>query len=167
MPQTETPIDLLVIVSDGEDVEPDALDQQTRDLLQEMLDLDVSSAELAKAGPAPEGTKAAEVVTLGAVAVAVLPRVLPRLIEFLQAWVLRAESRKVKIKSQVGERTLEIEFSSDALSPEDLQRLAKTLNSVSAQTAAPKRSARAHRRDASSRQGSGMLPRPVSPLLRG
>ncbi len=79
---------------------------------------------LARAGAAPEGSKAAEVLTLGAVAVAVLPAVLPKIVEFCQAWALRGQGRTVKFKGKVGGQ--DIEFEGKA---EDLQRVLSMLSS--------------------------------------
>ena len=62
--------DLVLQIDTGEDADADELDRLTRQLRDEIWELDVESAELVKAGPAPEGTKAVEAMTLGALAVA-------------------------------------------------------------------------------------------------
>ncbi len=59
------------------------------------------------------GAKAGEAVTVGALALSVLPAVLPKLLEFLQAWVLRTKSRSVKVKADLGGRIVEVECSGD------------------------------------------------------
>ncbi len=115
--RTETDLNLFVDVSAHSDLERDEIDQMTRDLRLELLEIDVTSAELVHGGSAPDGTKTAEVITLGTVAVAVLPSVLPKLVEFLQAWTTRSESRKVKIKSG----SIEVEIP-PSLPAEELKR---------------------------------------------
>ena len=117
----------LILNIQAEDLDPDRLDQLTRGLRGELLELGVESAELASAGEAPEGTKTADPVTLGVLAVAVLPAFLPKLLEFLQSWSMRAENRRVRIKIQAGERSVEVEYSPSALSQEELTKLVETL----------------------------------------
>jgi hypothetical protein len=101
---------LTLLVNEGADVAPEDLDKLTRQLRREIEDLGVESVRLAADEPAPSGTKSMEAVTLGALAVAVLPTALPRLIEFLQAWSLRGKDRTVKIKATVGDRTVDVEY---------------------------------------------------------
>ena len=72
-----------------EDWDAEELHSLARQLAGELGDQPVESVELARAGAAPEGTKSPEAITLGAVAVAVLPSVLPKIVEFCQAWALR------------------------------------------------------------------------------
>ena len=105
----EESIQLHLDLQMGEDAVPDELDLLTRQLHRELRELDVEEVDLIKDTQAPEGTKSAEVVTLGALAVAVLPTVLPKLIDFLQAWAMRADNRTIKVKTQVGEKSLEFE----------------------------------------------------------
>jgi hypothetical protein len=100
---------LTVIVGAGEDLPPEELDALARGLLRELREQEVESAELASAGAAPEGTKAGEVITLGAVALAVLPAFLPKIVDFIQAWALRGQGRMVKFKGKVGGQDLEFE----------------------------------------------------------
>lgn len=116
-------------ISAGE-MDPERLDLLTRQLRQELLDLEVESVDFIQEDQLPEGAKAADVVTLGALAVAVLPNFLPKVIEFLQSWSLRSEGRKVKVKSQVGDRAIELEYTPDAMSQQELKTLVETLTSA-------------------------------------
>lgn len=109
------------------DIDPDTLDQLTRGLRGELLELGVDSAELVSAGEAPEGAKTADPVTLGMLAVAVLPAFLPKLLEYLQSWSMRAENRRVRVKTQAGDRSVEVEYSPSALSQEEIAQLVRTL----------------------------------------
>ena len=116
----------------------DQLDLATRNLREELYDLGVDSAELISEGEAPTGTKTADPVTIGALAVAVLPTFLPRLIEYLQSWCLRGENRKVRIKTQVGDHSVEVEYSPSAISQEELTHLVSQLTkSIKADTDTP------------------------------
>ena len=97
-------------------------------LRSELLDLDTESVDLIKGESPPAGTKSAEAVTAGTLAVAVLPAFLPKLLEYLQSWTMREEQRKVKVKSQIGDRSIELEYSPNALSQDELKELVTTLN---------------------------------------
>lgn len=101
----------------------DTIDLTTRELLGELRDIDLESAELLTDKSIPEGSKSAEATTLGILAIAVLPAVLPQLIELLQAWVTRTDDRIVKIRSQKGERILEIEYCPDSISNKELSQM--------------------------------------------
>ena len=76
-----------------------------------------SVAALLEIGPA----------SVGALAVTILPPLLPQLIGYLLNWSKRADNRKVKIKTQVGDRSLEFEFSPEAMSKDELNNLVNTL----------------------------------------
>lgn len=122
------PINLILQLDAGKESDAEELDRLTRLLLTEIQELDVESVELVKGQEPPEGAKSAELVTLGSLAVAVLPTVFPKLIEFLQSWSMRAENRTVKIKTQVGDRSIEVEYSPATMSTAELKRVVKTLS---------------------------------------
>jgi hypothetical protein len=74
-------------------------------------------------------------MTIGALAVAVVPQLLPKLIEFLQAWSLRGKDRTVKIKASVGDRSVDIEYpegASEEAVRELIQKMTDTLAPPSA-----------------------------------
>ncbi len=106
---------------------PEELDQMTRQLRNELMEIEVESVDLVRAKEIPKGAKAGEVLELGTLAVAVLPVFIPKVIEYLQSWSLRAESRRVSVKAQVGDRSIEIEYSPSAMSPAGLKNLVETL----------------------------------------
>jgi hypothetical protein len=108
----------LMVQIELDDSDDEELDALARQLAGELSEQEVESVELARSGAAPKGSKAAEALTLGAVAVAVLPAVLPKIVEFIQAWALRGQGRTVKFKGKVGGQ--DIEFEGKA---EDLQRI--------------------------------------------
>lgn len=128
MPTSETAVNLTLQLGMGTDEDPETLDRLARQLLAEIQDLDVESAGLVKGGPAPEGAKSADLVTLGSLAVVVLPAVMPKVVEMLQSWAMRAENRTVKIKSQVADRSIELEYSPTALTPAQLNQLVTTIS---------------------------------------
>jgi hypothetical protein len=112
----------------GADVGDDELDLQTRSLRRELLELGAGSAELLRSQSAPAGTKSVEAVTLGSLALVVLPDFLPKLVEHLQSWTQSDQNRRVKIKTQVGDRSIELEYLPSALPDKELTRLVETLS---------------------------------------
>lgn len=103
-------LDLEIDAADATDEE---LDRVTRQLLSELRELNVESVELAKSTPAPGGSKG-DPITIGSIALEVLPVAIPSVIALVQAWVMRGQGRTVKFKGKG------IEFEG---SPEELQKL--------------------------------------------
>jgi hypothetical protein len=113
---TEDPIELEIEILAQDTTEED-LDEMTRYLLKELRETDVLSANLVSIGTAPEGSKG-DAVTIGTLALEVLPAVLPSVVGMVQAWVMRGQGRTVKFKGKG------IEFEG---SPEELQKLLERL----------------------------------------
>jgi len=107
-----------------DDGDAEELDHMTRQLLKELREQEVESADLVVSGAAEAGTKAADPVTIGAIALAVLPTVAPKVIEFLQQWSSRRSGRTVKFKGKLGGEDIEFEGSQ-----QDLQEILATLSS--------------------------------------
>ena len=99
------------------DVTDEDIDWMTRQLLAELRGLDVESAELTKGGKAPAGTKG-DPISIGSIALELLPSVLPSVVGLVQAWASRGQGRTVKFKG------MGIEFEG---SSEDLHKLLDTL----------------------------------------
>jgi hypothetical protein len=121
---------LILNIDLGEEADEEELLEATLQLRAELMDLDVEKAEFLKEGELPEGAKSAEVVTLGSLAVVVLPIVVPKLLEFLQSWTLRGEDRKVTLKTQSGDRSIELEYMPSAMPADELQRLIQTMTAA-------------------------------------
>ena len=115
-----TELNIEISASDATDEE---LDRMTRQLLSELRETNVESAELAKGGDAPRGTKSGDVVAMGSIVMTVLPTILPTIVGMVQTWATRGQGRTVKFKGKVGREMIEFEGSA-----EDLQRLLKTLS---------------------------------------
>jgi hypothetical protein len=99
------------------------IDRMTRQLLSELREMDVDSAELGKGGPAPHGTKGLDPVTAGSILLTALPVMLPKVVDGIQAWAMRGSNRTVKFKGRIAGQAVEFEGSG-----EDLQRLLATLD---------------------------------------
>ena len=117
---------LALYVDPGEQVDDDELDRVTRRLLAEIQELDVDLVELVRDEASPEGTKSAEAITIGALAMAILPSAIPPFFELLKAWSLRGDNRKVKIKTEIRGQPVELEYSGK-MSPAELESIRKLL----------------------------------------
>jgi len=113
---TEDLIELEIEVLAKDTTEED-LDKMTRNLLKELRETDVTSANLVSIGTSPEGSKG-DPITIGMLALEVLPVALPSVIGLIQAWVMRGQGRTVKFKGNG------IEFEGTA---EELQKLLEKL----------------------------------------
>jgi hypothetical protein len=122
MSTTNEPLHLSLYIEPGDEVDDDELDRITRRLMAEIQTLDVESVELLRDELTPEGAKSAEALTLGALLMAVLPGAIPPLVGLIQAWLLRDKNRKVKIKTEVEGRLVELEYSG-TISQDELETL--------------------------------------------
>ena len=127
-----------LFVDAGRDALAEEVDTLTRRLRTEIEEIGVEAVTLRTTDQVPSGTKSMEAVTIGALAVTILPQVLPRLIEFLQAWSLRSKDRTVKIKASVGDRSVDIEYPEGA-SEEAVQELIQKMTDTLTPPAAPPR----------------------------
>jgi hypothetical protein len=126
MPSAPTTISLTLHIQAGEEVDADELDRLTRQLRDEIEELGIESVELVREGSPPSGAKVVEPVSLGGLAIKILPAALPALIGHVRDRLLFGDN-KVKIKTQVGDRSLEVEYSPHAISPAELKSLVATL----------------------------------------
>ena len=130
MPGDPQATSLTILVDAGKDALAEDVDTLTRRLRSEIQDFGVEAVSLQSTDAVPSGTKSVEAVTIGALAVTILPQLLPRLIEFLQAWSLRTKDRTVKIKASVGDRSVDIEYpegASEVAVQELIQKMTDTL----------------------------------------
>jgi hypothetical protein len=109
-----TQLHIEISVSDATEEE---LDRMTRQLLSELRETDIESAELAKGGPAPMGSKG-DPIAIGSIVLEMLPDVMPVVIGLVHAWSTRGQGRTVKFKGKG------FEFEG---SPEEFQKLLATL----------------------------------------
>ena len=93
------------------------MQELTYSLSKELRDLHAGSVEMVTS-PAEAGSKPAEAITWGSLALVTLPAILPKVIEFLSFWTMRAENRKIRVKTQVGDRSVELEYAPNIM-PED------------------------------------------------
>lgn len=114
----QTPVEFRLQVSAVDATEED-VDMMTRRLLGELRELDVESVKLERGSPAPIGSKG-DPITIGAIAIEVLPATIPSLVKFIHAWMQRGRGRTVKFKG------MGIEFEGSA---EELEKILALLES--------------------------------------
>jgi hypothetical protein len=114
------------------EADPGEIDKWARNLKAEIEEEGLGSADLLRDGYLPQGAKSAEAITLGSVVLAVLPALVPKLVEFLQAYVLRPkQDRCVKVKAG----SFEIDLPAETRSPEAVSRLIGALQGTAVKPA--------------------------------
>lgn len=102
----------LVLQPDPE-LDAEKCDRMTRQLRSEIAELDVESARLAPGGPAPDGSKAADPVTVGAIVVAMSSGLFPAVIGLVRDWLGRQPATQ-RISVTIDGDTIEVEGASVA-----------------------------------------------------
>jgi len=113
----------------------DELDQATRALLRELDELGVD-AQLAPAAQARAGAKG-DVVTCGAILLAVLPVAVPKLLDFLNSWISRDRERRATLKIDCGGKSIELCLAGRSANKADTAALLAAAARLSAAAAQP------------------------------
>lgn len=89
----------MYIETDSE-AEAEELARLAVQLRQQLVELDIESAEPATAGPAPPDTRAGELLTAGALIVMLVrsPEIFKALVETVQLWISLSRGRSVKLE---------------------------------------------------------------------
>ncbi len=103
------------------DADLEAIDELTRGLREELLELDVDSVSPPTAGPPPPGSKGLELAAIGALLVQVRSSVqmVSTVVTAVRSWLQRGSSPNRTLKVTVGGRTLEL----SAATAEQQQRI--------------------------------------------
>ncbi|MBD1862435.1 MULTISPECIES: hypothetical protein [Trichocoleus] len=88
---------LLLKISSELDLDAEELEQLTQQLREELLELDVESVNLVRAGEAPKGAKVGDPISWGTILVTLLAAggVVTTLINAIQSWLARDERRSI------------------------------------------------------------------------
>jgi hypothetical protein len=113
-----TQLDIEISASDATDED---IFRMTRQLLLELRELDVESADLTKVRHASESSTN-PTVTFGSITIELMPTVLPLVLSLVLSWVTRGPGRAVKFKSQG------MEFEG---SPKEMDKLLRALQKSS------------------------------------
>lgn len=112
----------LTIQLSGDSMSERRLNETTVKLKQELSRLKPLTVDRQREPHAPDGTMSVVAFTLGALAVTVLPKAVPAIVEYLRDWSLRNKDHTITIKKRAGTEEIEVSFPQD-LSSERLQRL--------------------------------------------
>lgn len=116
-------LSLTIELAESDDLTRQELDELTRSLLNEIdRDIKPDDADLVMKDP-PPGARAAGAVTIGAIALALAPIVVDKLVTLLIDWSKRNEGQKATIVIPVGESKVTIEYNPSKTKPEDLKQM--------------------------------------------
>lgn len=112
-------IKLELLVDLGVDRDEDAaeLDEATRQLQRELLELDVDDVHRVQEGAPPPGTRAVDATVLGSLAVTAATEVIGSVVRAIAQWIGRRGDRSVKLT--IGDDSIEL----SNVSVEDQRRL--------------------------------------------
>jgi hypothetical protein len=114
-------------ISLGDEVDDEELDRLTRQLREEIAELDVAGVQLAKGTELPAGAKG-DPITLGSMVVSLASAgVFTGVIQLVKSWVERREGRTVTFKAKVPEGEVELTYSPAHSSPEEMSRFVNTI----------------------------------------
>lgn len=119
-------LELQIQLRSNNEIDADDIDALTRSLSAELEE--IQGAVDVKLAPseemAPQGSKTGvEVVTLGALLLAILPNAVPALIDFLKEWALRPGSPPVTLKVKQGKKSIELEYDPRTTSVDEIAKL--------------------------------------------
>lgn len=112
-------------VEDGDSAE---LDELTRELKQEIENLEIETVKPLSAGSLPRGAKSADWMVIGQMVVTLAPTVIPPFFDLLKSWIDRKPSTPVKVRIKVGKKTAQIEYDPTKTTAKDLDILIKSLS---------------------------------------
>jgi hypothetical protein len=108
----------LTISIEHTDADESELYRITQNLVGELERLGAENVTMDTSVPQSDGSKSGELITVGAIALTILPVTIPALIQWLQEWTLRDRRGTIKIRKDKGSIEFEIP---DSLSPEQLK----------------------------------------------
>lgn len=88
---------LKLVLDGGQGADAEETAQLSQQLRQDILQLDVDSADFDRSGVAPAGAKG-DPITLGALAITLAPGLITSLFNLLQSWLTRHEKSSVTIE---------------------------------------------------------------------
>ncbi len=112
------------------DADPEAVDDLTRALRRELLELDVDSVSPVPAGPPPAGAKGVELAAMGALLVQLGGSVdaVRTVVTALRSWLRRGSSSRRSLRISVDGRTLELTAATDAQQQRLVDEFVRTLS---------------------------------------
>jgi hypothetical protein len=97
------------------EADAEELEELTRQLRDEIAEVNVESVGLMPGAPAPEGAKGAQATMQGQLAVTLRPNALPDFLGMLRDWLTRHEDRRVEVTLNIGGNPVNIKAAADDL----------------------------------------------------
>lgn len=113
-------VELLVDLGVDRDEDAAELDEATRQLQRELLELDVEDVQRVRDGTPPPGARAVDAAILGSLAVTAGKEVLEAVVRAIVQWIGRRADRSVKLT--IGDDSIEV----SNVSAEDQRRLVES-----------------------------------------
>jgi hypothetical protein len=130
MLENSNSVSFLIQIEDRNDRDAVSLDDMTRNLLLEIeRDLQPTSAAL-KSEVAPNTTRTQEAITIGAIALTLLPVFVDKLLDLLISWSERNDSPKVRLTIEGQRRSVVVEYDPENTSKETLAKLVRDAQKV-------------------------------------
>jgi hypothetical protein len=120
-------LDLVVSLDAGENVSQEMLHRLARQVYQDLNRTEADAVKWAESAEVPEGAKGIPLDINTIIVSLASAGAITAIIQFLKDWSLRAEGRTVKIKTQIGDNSVELEYSPTATSEEELTAFAEKL----------------------------------------
>jgi hypothetical protein len=93
------------------EADAEELEELTRQLRDEIEEVNVESVDLMPGAPTPEGAKGAQAALQGQLAVTLRPNALPDFLGLLRDWLTRHEDRRVEVTLNIGGNPVNIKAS--------------------------------------------------------
>ena len=101
-------LDLTIILKD--EVDDEELDILTRQVRDDIAELDVEEVRLAPGTQPSPGAMAADPITVGSIVALIFAGAFPALIKLVESWVTTRQERMATIKVKVGEAEIEFTY---------------------------------------------------------
>jgi hypothetical protein len=128
---TNTPVYLIGSLDTSKEITEQMLYRLTGQVQKNLAKLGVDSVKRAESGETQMLAKGGPPIDVNTLVISLgSAGVLTAVIHLLKDWVLRAEGRKVKVRAEVGDNSIEFEYSPTATSEEQLMAFVKKLISL-------------------------------------
>ena len=125
MESANLPTEVKIIVESLDELDEEIIDNLTNSLMEDLREFDVYS--ILKHNEEPDNNTKGDSVTIGVLLLAVMPTILPSILEFIKTWAV--DNRRVTLEAPNGAK---IEFVPDKkYSKKELMKFLEELNDLS------------------------------------
>ncbi len=128
MADQSNPIAFKIKLSSPDHSDPEAMDRLTRNLRSGIQEIGLESVQLGVDETKADGSKGAGAVLPGILVLNGMIALMPKVLEYLQSWIMRGQNQAVSIEIQRGANKVNLSFTPKSTSPEDILNLVEKLN---------------------------------------